>query len=1071
MYNFIILYPYYRWLSYLKLALISLMILSSGQNLHAKSSQDFSRGTMQKPVTGRVTSTYNEPLPRVIITIKGTKQSTITDSDGRYKILTESNQILVFSFIGFVSKELLADKDIINVTLIESYTNLEQVIVVGYGTTTKKDLTGSVGQVNIEDLQKAPVMSFEQALAGRIAGVQVSSEDGQPGSEDFNIVIRGANSLTQSNAPLYVVDGFPTEYLQNSAINPEDIKSITILKDASATAIYGARGANGVIVIETKRGIKGEPEVNYSGSYGFQQVGKKIPVMNSYEFVKYELERNPISSTELYLADGKTLEDYRNVEGNNWQDLLFRESPLQIHNISLRGGNADTKYAISGSIYDHEGVIINTGQSRYQARVALDQKISKKITTGINFNYSKVGSHGQIAANTNAGNGASSYLMYATWGYRPINRQALDGLGDLEDELIDDDINHTSDYRVNPIISVNNEYRRNQISNLSGNAYLTAEIAKNLKLKITGGIDSRLQRSAYFYNSLTSRGNPSLPVNINGQFGNVSYSERSTWLNENTLSWTKAINSNHKLDFLGGATVQGSKIEGFGYTAQHVPNENLGIYDLGSGTPLSNTSSASEATLVSLLSRVNYGFKSKYLFTASFRADASSKFAPQNRWGYFPSAAFAWRIDEEPFIKNIKAISEAKLRTSFGVTGNNRVGDFVRYPSLSLPLEAYYSFNNGSPSTGMIQASIGNDDLKWETTAQTDIGLDLGLFENRLSLTVDVYEKRTSNLLLNASLPYVSGFNSIVKNVGKIRNRGLEISLNSVNIQTESFGWESNFNISFNKNKVLQLADNQEDLRSTVSWEAAYNSVPLYIAELNQPAGRFYGFLHDGLYQVNDFDVSGTGVYTLKASLPTNGTSRTSIQPGDIKYKDLNADGEVNEDDKTVIGSGLAKHIGGFNNNFSYKKFSLGVFFQWSYGNDIYNANRMMFEGNTRGKNSLNQYERYTNRWTFENQGSNMFRAGGQGASGYYSDYFLEDGSYLRLKTVSFSYFLPKVLVKKAHLKDLRLSVTAQNLHTWTKYSGMDPEVSVRNSALTPGFDFSAYPQARTLVFGLKATF
>jgi TonB-linked SusC/RagA family outer membrane protein len=416
-------------------------------------------------------------------------------------------------------------------------------------------------------------------------------------------------------------------------------------------------------------------------------------------------------------------------------------------------------------------------------------------------------------------------------------------------------------------------------------------------------------------------------------------------------------------------------------------------------------------------------------------------------------------------------ISDAKLRTSYGITGNNRVGDFARYPSLSTPLEASYSFDNSSPSPGMLQSSMGNEALKWETTAQSDLGLDLGLFENRILLTVDVYEKKTSNLLLNASLPYLSGFNSIIKNIGKISNRGLEISLNTINVQTRSFTWESNFNISFNRNKVLELTDNQQDLRSSVSWEAAFNTVPLYIAQLNKPTGQFYGVQKDGLYQLADFDVSPTGVYTLKPEVAANGTSRSTIKPGDIRYKDLNGDGTINEQDKTVIGSGLPKHFGGFNNNFTYKNFSLNVFFQWSYGNDIYNANRMMFEGNISGKNSLNQYAVYENRWTMDNQSSTMFRAGGQGPNGYYSNYFLEDGSYLRLKTIALSYALPQNVIKKAFLKDLRISLTAQNIHTWTKYSGMDPEVSVRNSALTPGFDYSAYPLAKTLVFGLKATF
>ena len=1028
----------------------------------------------EQVVTGIISSSENGvKLVGASVREKGKGNTTKSNPDGSFAIrVANANSILLISHVGYETKEIdLKGRTKVDVVLEPKASSLDDVVVIGYGSTTKKDLTGSVGQVGVTDLQKAPVISFDQALAGRVAGVQVASEDGQPGSEGVNIVIRGANSLTQSNAPLYVIDGFPTEYLQISAVNPEDIKSINILKDASATAIYGARGANGVIVIETKRGSSGKAEVTYSGSLGFQQVGKKIPVMDPYEFVKYELERNPTASTDLYLNNGKTLEDYRKAEGTNWQNLLFRTSPVQIHNIALRGGTNDTKYSISGSIYNQEGVIINTGQNRYQARLAIDQKVSNRINAGVNFNYSLTGYHGQIAANTNAGNGASSYLMYATWGYRPINRKALDDIEDLEDQLIDDDINHTSDYRVNPIISVQNEYRKNKISNLVGNAYVTVNLADNLRLKITGGIDSRMQRSAYFYNAFTSRGNPDLPVNKYGQFGNVSYSERSTWLNENTLTWTKLIRNNHKLDLLAGATVQGSKIEGFGYTAQQVPNGQLGIYDLGSGTPLSNTSSASESSLSSFLGRVNYGFRSKYLFTASFRADASSKFASENRWGFFPSAALAWRISEEPFIRKIEAISEAKLRTSYGITGNNRVGDFARYPSLSLPLSAYYSFNNGSPSPGMIQASMGNGALKWETTAQAAIGLDVGLFENRLALTVDVYEKTTSNLLLNASQPYLSGFSSIVKNIGKIRNRGLEFSLSSTNIQSQSFSWESNFNISFNRNKILELVDNQKELRSSVTWEAAFNTVPLYIAEINQPAGRFYGFLSDGLYQISDFDVSPTGVYTLQASVPTNGTSRASIKPGDIKYIDLNGDGTVNEEDKSVIGNGLPKHIGGFNNNFIYKNFGLNIFCQWAYGNDIYNANRMMFEGNISAKNSLNQYATYVNRWTMDNQESKLFRAGGQGPNGYYSDYYLEDGSYLRLKTISLSYALPQKLVNKVSFKDLRLSVTAQNIYTWTNYSGMDPEVSVRNSTLTPGFDFSAYPQAKTLVFGLKATF
>lgn len=1026
------------------------------------------------PISGKIRDARGKPIPGATVTIKNTKITSISNESGDYKIsVPDGNVILVFSYIGFAKQEIsVQNRTVINVVLNEENAALDEIVVIGYGSVAKKDLTGSVSQVSVADLQKAPVLSFDQALAGRVAGVQVSSNDGQPGSEGINIVIRGANSLSQSNSPLYVIDGFPMEDPENMSINPEDIKTINILKDASATAIYGARGANGVVVIETKRGQAGAPAITAGLSLGYLDVTNRMDPMSPYDFVRYQLERDEQMAIDTYLTNGLTLEDYKGTSGIKWQDQLFRKASMQVYNLAIRGGSDKTKYAVSGSISDQEGVLINSGQNRYQGRFVLDQTLSKKMKVGLNVNYSSFGNNGQIASAANAGTGASSYLLYSVWGSRPVSVKTLSAANeDIDDELIDEDIDQTMDYRVNPILSAKNEIRKSISNNLLANAFVSYDIIPNLTLRISGGIENYIRKNTSFYNSLTSRGTPLFPNNTRGQYGTVNYAERSNWLNENTLTWTHKFDQNNRLEVLGGITLQGRNTSGYGFLSQNVPNESLGIPGLEQGIPGSTSSSASESKLSSFLGRVNYSYRSKYLFTASFRADGSSKFSPENRWAYFPSAALAWRLKEEKFMKSLKFISQAKLRTSYGVTGNNRVSDFATLPALTSPLGASYSFNNGSPATGVIQSSLGNSKLKWESTTQFDVGLDLGFLNDRIQFSADVYRKTTSDLLLNASLPTTTGFTTVFKNIGEVRNEGLELTLTTVNVKSGSFSWSSDFNISFNRNKVLGLSENQDNLLSIIGWETSFNTVPLYIASLNGPAAMYYGYLNDGLYQVDDFDKSESGVYTLKLSEPTNGMARYRVQPGDIRYKDINLDGVVDDNDRVVIGRVLPKHSGGFNNNFSYKRFDLNVFFQWSYGNQIYNGNRVMFEGNASNRANLNQYASYNDRWTMENQDSKIFRTGGFGQQGYYSDYYLEDGSFLRLKTVALAYSLPVKFLKSIGVKSLAASVSAQNIYTWTNYSGMDPEVSVRHSALTQGFDYSAYPRARTLIFGIKAGF
>ena len=1019
-------------------------------------------------VTGTIKDEKNLPMPGVSVKVKDGSTNVISDNNGFYKITVANTGVtLVYSYLGYLSQEkVVSAATEINIVLVERPTGLDEVVVVGYGAVKKTDLTGSVGQVDMKELEKAPVASFDQALAGRLAGVQVSANDGQPGAEGINIAIRGNGSLTQSSAPLYVIDGFPIEDFNTSSLNVNDIESINVLKDASATAIYGSRGANGVIVIETKKGQIGKPIVAYNGSYGVQQITKRMDVMNGFEFVKYQIDRGNGAN---YLRDGLTLDSYADQTGLNWQDKIFKTGRTNIQNISISGGTPQTKYSVSGSVFNSDAVIINTGNSRYQGRVSLNQELSKKVHAGININYSRNERYGLSLA-TAGGSSASAYLLFAAWGYRPITGNVNYSIDDLENGMSDEDVNPAADLRLNPVVSANNQYNKSLSTNVITNAFLTYEIVKNLTLKITGGLNDTYARSEAFHNSMTILGNNISPANTRGQFGTKNYSELSIWSNENTLSYVKQFNKNNRIDFVTGFTLQGTSISGGGYTSINVPNENLGVNGLAQGEPQVVTSPASNSSIQSFLFRTNYNYKSKYLLTATFRADGSSKFKSGNRWGYFPSGGFAWRMSSEPFMKELKAVSDAKLRLSYGMTGNNRVPDFAYFAAVNPTNNAAYPFGPDVPTQGVQLSSLGNSDLKWETTEQFNIGYDLSLFKNRINLTADVYRKVTKDLLLNAEMPFHTGYNTVFKNIGKLQNQGLELTLNTVNIKTKNFRWESNFNISFNRNKILALTETNESIYRTLSWESSYNNSNLYIAAVGQPAGKFFGFVWDGNYQYADFDVQADQSLLLKSSVPTNGNTRASIRPGDIKYRDLNGDGTVDLEDQTVIGDGNAQHIGGFTNNFSYKGFELGVFLQWSYGNDIYNVNRLVFEGTTAYTN-LNQFASYNNRWTPENQNNEYHRVNGAGPAGRYSSRVIEDGSYLRLKTVALAYNIPSKYLKTMKIRSININLTAQNLLTLTRYSGMDPEVSVRNSVLTPGFDYSAYPHARTVVLGLKASF
>lgn len=1029
-----------------------------------------SRPSQGITLIGKVTDESGDPLEGSSIALKGTAIRTVSKKDGQYTITVPNEEaVLIFTHVGYGMVEVkVGSQTRVDVRLRPSNLSLDQVVVVGYGTTLRKDLTGSVATVNMSDVMEAPVGSIDEALAGRVAGVQVSADEGQPGSA-MKIVIRGQNSITQSNEPLYVVDGFPMEDFEASGVSPSDIESMTILKDASATAIYGARGANGVVIIETKKGMISPPRISYTGQLGMQEVLKKMKVLDPYEFVKYQIERNPTQAATAYLTNGKTLESYRSMKGYNWQDRLFRRGSTMNNQLSVRGGNESTKYSFSTSIYNQDGIIISSAFDRIQGRMVIDQKLSNKISATLNVSYSD-GLVDGPSPSVNASQ-STNYLMYSAWGYRPITGSNAFLDDDLFDEAVYEEGSDekTFDLRINPIISTEHEYQKKRTRLFSPNLNLTYDINKYFTLNVRGGITLRNYFDDTFNNTMTRRG-ADIPRNVNGVNGSIMNRERSSWVNENTLTYKKAFKRYHKLSLLGGFTIESNNYRRNGYSAKFIPNEGLVMSGLDEGVPNITYAEESEAALASVLGRVEYDYRSKYLFTASLRSDGSSKLAPNNRWSYFPSAAIAWRMSKEQFMKNLQFVHDAKLRLSYGVTGNNRVGDFSYRSALSMPLVSAYSFGGKTPIRSMVPTRLGNAMLKWENTSQVNIGYDLSIFKGKIELNADAYHKTTYDLLLDANIPYTTGFATAFKNIGKVQNQGLEFTLNTTNIKNKQFQWTSSFNISFNRNKVLALAESEDNMLTPMIWDSGYNGVPLYITEVGRPISMFYGYVWDGVYTLQDFDDLGGGNYALKSNVPTNGATRSSIKPGNIKFKDLNGDGSIDASDATILGDGVPKHFGGFTNNFSYKRFKLNVFLQWSYGNKVYNANRLMLEENVGNRSHLNQFASFKDRWSFDNQDGLIPLNNGQTHYGVYSSRVLEDGSYLRLKTISLSYAVPLKYVQKIGLKALSLSTNMQNVFTWHNYSGMDPEVGIRSTALTPGFDYSAYPHARTITFRVSAS-
>ncbi len=1023
-------------------------------------------------VSGIVTDSQNIPMPGATVSEKGSQNSTITSIDGVYKIKVKPDATLIFSFMGTKTREeQIKNRTTINTKLIDDANNLNEVVVVGYGTKSRKDLTGAISSVKGEELAKVPVQNVAQALQGRIAGMQVTLSDGTPGS-DPSIKIRGGMSITQSNEPLYVIDGVPqTGGL--GFLDPMDIESIDILKDASSTSIYGAQGGNGVILVTTKQIKSGKVSVNYDTYAGIKQVTSEIPVMNPYQFAQLTYERvvtDPIklaAFTTNYGAFDQLESLYANRAGKNWQKEIFGSPVIsQYHKLSISGGQNETKFNIFYSLNDDEGVMIGSASRKNIAKLSINHNVSKKFSINGIVNYSN-----QKITGLDTGEGGNPRLsmLQNVFRYRTVNG-LLGSDDDLENLLLDP--LDTSLALQSPLVSISSQQRESVKKALNASVQLQYNLTPNLVYRGLASLTDSNTKSKYFNDS-----SGILAIRSGGAFGGIDELLSSRFNYNNTLTYSNTFGENHKFDITAGQEYIYNYSEALSVSASAFPVVNSGWDRLDLGTvPGIPTSLTQDDKIMSFFARSNYSFKNRYLLSASIRTDGSSKFGTENRWGYFPAVSAAWRVINEDFMKNATAISDLKLRISYGQAGNNRIAN---YAALGIFDSGSYPLNNQTVTTAF-QKNLPNPNLKWESTQSTNLGLDLGFFNQRITLTTELYDNRSKDLLYNTRIPANAGFTNQFQNIGSTSSRGLEFTLNTVNIKKADFSWNTSFNIAFNKTKVLSLSQGENSLL-TNSYAPNVND---YILQVGKPVGIMYGYVNDGLYQVSDFDYNTTsGVYTLKSDAVKD---NIAVQPGFIKFKDISGpngvpDGIINDLDRTSIGNANPKFSGGLNNTFTYKGIDLSVFLNFTVGNDIYNAN--VLNNASLNTENLNSLAIFADRWstinaagqrvtnptelTTLNAGKTNPVYNGNTTGRLYKD-IIEDGSFLRINNISIGYSLPKEWLTPLKISKVRFYLTAYNLYVFTKYSGYDPEVSVINNAITPGVDFSAYPKAKSFITGLN---
>ncbi len=992
-------------------------------------------------IKGKVTNESGEPLAGATVLVKGSNNGTKTDDGGNFTIDANPNSTLVISYVGFETVEIKAvGRTFIAVQLKPSFSIADQVVVVGYGSVKKTDLTGSVVSIKAEDLNPGANVSVQQALQGRAAGVQIYQKSGEPGSA-MSVKIRGISSITGGNDPLYVLDGMPVNNLPPVAasgdqfpsnpnprnplnsLNPEDIESIEILKDASATAIYGSRGSNGVVLITTKRGSLGKLKVGYNAYYGFQKVSKKLNMLTGDQYKKV---LNDIIDDGGGVPSARVVNNVVNVD---WQDEIFRSANVQSHDLTFSGGKDNTKFYASMGFYDQEGVVINSGTRRYTARVNLENSVAKKYAFGINFNTSYIhDKYNSVGIGVNE-NGSALYDA--------LNYDPTFPVRDSAGEYFRSPFMTTLDQ---PVLLMNGQYASSDGYRTTGNIYGEYYVVPtvSVKLRIGGDVNS-VQRNTWV-GPTTILGKPFGGVaTINT--GNTNY-----YMGEATVNYREDFGENHSVTALAGFTYDHYGSNSFGGTGRGYSLPDLTYNAIGSGNPTQNTLGSGRAStkIVSYLARVNYAYKNKYLLTASIRSDGSSRFGPNNRFAYFPSAAFAWKMHEESFLKNIDALDELKFRASYGSVGNQNISNYLYFTTFASgpsPIFGNAISNSISPTR------LSNANLQWEGARQYDFGFDFSFFKRRLTGTVDYYQRRTDNLLLDLPQPLSTGFGSKTDNVGDMKNTGFELSLNGDIVRSKDFNWDLTANFSSVKNKVLSLGP----LNQIFAGGAGFLG-NVTIIKPGESLGSYYGYKVLGVWQTGD-DFSG---------------APAGVKPGDLKFEDVDKNKIINASDRMILGSSLPDFTYGFTNNIGYKGLSLSVFFEGQKGAMVLNNTAVdsYFPIDFR-RNKL--AEPYLNRWTPTNPTNeypSFVHPTSQGQQTINSR-TVEDASYLRLQSARLGYSFN---LNTKSIKRLQVYVTGQNLVTITKYTGVDPSANALGDDIIK-IDYSTYPSTRTVLFGVNVQF
>lgn len=1053
-----------------------------------------------KQVTGTVRAADgNQPLSGATVTGKGSRVSAVTDNNGQYTIsVPASVNTLVITYAGYLSSEVsIQGRTTADVNLTSEVRSLDDVVVIGYQTVRKRDLLASVSSIGARDLKDIPINSAEEALNGRLAGVTATTAEGSPDAE-VRIRVRGGMSITGDNSPLYVVDGVQMENAL-STLSPQDIARIDVLKDAAATAIYGARGANGVIVITTKSGRPGKTQVSYNGFVGVKFLPKKLGVLDPYDFVIYQSERSRGSSTDSttftnnFGTTWDTLENYRNVPVVDWQDEVFGNTGITTtHNVALMGGSRKLTYNFGYTYNNEKAIVLGSNYKRHLLNFKADYRIIPKLKVGLSARYTN---QNVLGAGVSDDKGSSYNRLRNAVKYRPFlsDEQEIDDADPMADPNVGNGLNLT-----NPILLANAEYRKKTTNTLNITAYATYDITKNLNFRSTFGYTSSERMDRQFFDTLSPY---SIIQGGAKPIVRLDTINAKTITNSNVLTYSlKKIADKHNLDVMLGQETYELRTESSTSLFRDYPSF-IGYADAFKQTDVANPFTGyprryeSRYTSISFFGRVNYNFMDKYLVSFNVRADGASKFGPGNKWGYFPAGSVAWRVKGEKFMENVNFINDFKIRYGMGAIGNNRIADYLYLTTFRTDGNYYYGIGNEA-ILASYSSELVNEALRWESTTNRNFGVDLTMFNNRLDLSVDIYKNTSKDLLLRVPVASTYGYSTQLQNIGKTSNKGVEVQLQSAIIRKQDFAWNANFNISFNKNRIDALGINQEYFYPPAAWGVSGQPTD-YIQMIGQPVGSMWGLVTDGFYTVDDFDYDElTGIYTLKDGVVDNSSIIGVVQPGAIKFKDLDGDDMVDLDnDRKIIGNPTPKFTGGLTQQFRYKNWDLSIFMNFSVGNDVYNANKIEFtNGYTANSNMLDIMQ---NRWrvvtaTGEtaqwingttvygippaqlkalNANADIWQPIRGSGAFFPHSWAIEDGSFLRINNVTLGYTLPASTVSKWKMSSVRLYLTMNNLAVFTNYSGYDPEVSVRNSPLTPGLDYSAYPKSRSFIFGLNATF